>query len=178
MLREVSMTFKQGSRTLIAGPNGSGKTTLLRLLSGLSYPSAGRVIFDGKPLRLGKNAGFAGGELFLYPQLTVLQNLSLVGVADPASALKRIELERQADLPARNLSAGQKQRLGFLRALSSSPQILSLDEPLSFLDERSREIFSELLESYRGTLICSGHERDYFLTKSFQLAEIKDGKLF
>lgn len=148
------------SDTIIAllGASGSGKSTMLRILAGLTQPSAGRVLWHGKPLGDGRpNAAIVFQSFALFPWLTVMQNVEagLVarGVA-PAErfrrglrALNTVGLKGFGTAFPKELSGGMKQRVGFARALAVEPEVLFMDEPFSALDVLTAEnLRGELLD--------------------------------
>ena len=142
----------------LLGPSGSGKSTLLRILSGLARPSAGEVLWHGKPLdgRI-PNVAIVFQSFALFPWLTVLEN---VEAALEALGMHTTERHRRAlrmldtvgldgfeSAYPKELSGGMKQRVGFARALVVEPEVLFMDEPFSALDVLTAEnLRGELLE--------------------------------
>jgi NitT/TauT family transport system ATP-binding protein len=142
----------------LLGPSGCGKSTLLRMLTGLSRPSAGEVLWHGQ--KLGNeppNVGIVFQSFALFPWLTVLQNveapLEARGVP-PQERRERAErildavgLDGFENAYPKELSGGMKQRVGFARALVIEPEVLFMDEPFSALDVLTAETLrGELLE--------------------------------
>lgn len=134
--------------TVVMGANGAGKSLLLRLLHGLIRPSAGEVLWQGRPLDREGRRGQA--MVFQRPVLlrrSVLANLRFAlavrGIGGrqratrEAEALQRARLRDLADRPARVLSGGEQQRLAVARALACAPRVLFLDEPTASLDPAS-----------------------------------------
>ncbi len=179
VLREVSFHVAPGGALAVLGPSGIGKTTLLTLLRLLYAPTAGEILFDGRPSgdyepsRLRERIGFVSQEPRLIAG-SVLENLRLerpqatrdeiVRVANEAGIHEEI-LALPAGYDTRlgerggGLSAGQRQRLALARALLSDPDILVLDEPTSFLDEKAEARVLAALKRQRGrrTLIVATH---------------------
>ncbi len=134
----------------LLGPSGCGKSTLLRMLTGLSRPSAGEVLWHGQ--KLGNeppNVGIVFQSFALFPWLTVLQNveapLEARGVP-PQERRERAErildavgLDGFENAYPKELSGGMKQRVGFARALVIEPEVLFMDEPFSALDVLTAE---------------------------------------
>jgi NitT/TauT family transport system ATP-binding protein len=142
----------------ILGPSGSGKSTLLRILTGLAYPSAGKVLWHGSPLD-GQlpNVGIVFQTFALFPWLTVLENVEaplkarIIGsVARRKRALKIIDtvgLDGFEGAYPKELSGGMRQRVGFARAIVIEPEVLFMDEPFSSLDVLTADnLRGELLE--------------------------------
>lgn len=161
--------------TALIGPNGSGKTTLLLLLSGLLAPDAGRACVAGHDLGTESFAartqvGWMPDVFGTWDALTCTEILATFGEAyglRPSAArsraaelLEMVHLTEFATRPARVLSRGQRQRLGFARALVHDPAVLLLDEPASGLDPRSRIELRDLLRSLARegkTVLVSSH---------------------
>jgi len=142
----------------LLGPSGSGKSTLLRMLTGLSKPSSGQVLYHGKAMD-GEvpNVSIVFQSFALFPWLTVLENVEAPLVARGIHAIERhkralkmidtVGLDGFESAYPKELSGGMKQRVGFARALVVEPEVLFMDEPFSALDVLTAEnLRSELLE--------------------------------
>jgi len=142
----------------LLGPSGSGKSTLLRMLTGLSKPSSGHVLWHGKQMD-GQipNVAIVFQSFALFPWLTVLENVEAPLVARGVGAIERhkralkmidtVGLDGFETAYPKELSGGMKQRVGFARALVVEPEVLFMDEPFSALDVLTAEnLRSELLE--------------------------------
>jgi len=142
----------------LLGPSGSGKSTLLRMLTGLSTPSSGEVLWHGKPIdSQPPNVAIVFQSFALFPWLNVLENveapLEARGIAPierHKRALKMLDtvgLDGFETAYPKELSGGMKQRVGFARALVVEPEVLFMDEPFSALDVLTAEnLRNELLE--------------------------------
>ncbi|MFL6181782.1 MAG: ABC transporter ATP-binding protein, partial [Actinomycetes bacterium] len=140
-LQDVDIEVRSGSTTALIGANGAGKTTLVNILSGLAAPTSGAVLYKGRPTknwrlstatRAGVVRTFQANRVFA--DLTVTENL-LVGALNARSpidvtrVLEVTGLAHRADTHARSLPFGEIRRLGVALALSTSPDVLLLDEP-------------------------------------------------
>jgi NitT/TauT family transport system ATP-binding protein len=147
-----------GKIIALLGPSGSGKSTLLRILTGLSQPSSGTVLWHGKPLS-GQipSVSIVFQSFALFPWLTVIDNVEAPLVARGMGAMERhkralrmidtVGLDGFETAYPKELSGGMKQRVGFARALVVEPEVLFMDEPFSALDVLTAEnLRSELLE--------------------------------
>jgi ABC-2 type transport system ATP-binding protein len=166
----VSMSIPAGEIFGFLGANGAGKTTTMRMLCGLTRPTDGRGLIDGKDIWRDRYAirpkfGYVAQRFSLYPDLTVLENLRFFGGAyrvPRAGMEKRIAvLLRETDLEGKraaragSLSGGMKQLLAVACALIHEPLLLFLDEPTSGLDPVHRQQMWDLLYdlSSKGTTI-------------------------
>ncbi|MCL4495718.1 MAG: nitrate/sulfonate/bicarbonate ABC transporter ATP-binding protein [Firmicutes bacterium] len=158
ILDDITLDIHSGEFVALLGPSGSGKSTLLRIITGLSRPSYGTVLYRGHPVT-GPNpqAAMVFQSFALYPWLTILQNVELGLVAKgEARSLRRekslklvdlIGLSGYEDAFPKELSGGMRQRVGFARALAVDPELLCMDEPFSALDFLTAEnLRSELLD--------------------------------
>lgn len=154
----IDLRLDAGRRTVIIGPNGAGKSLLLRLLHGLLDPSAGSVLWHGRPATAETRR--RQGMVFQRPVLlrrSVTANmhhaLRAHGCSRPdaheraAHWLQRADLSDVADQPARLLSGGEQQRLAVARALSLDPDVLFLDEPTASLDPASTLAIESLIQA-------------------------------
>ena len=161
-LQEVSFEVAPGELYGIIGPDGAGKTTLFRILVTLLLPDAGEgrvlgrdVVKDMWDLRT--RIGYMPGRFSLYPDLSVLENLTFFAslfnttVKEAEKTIEPIwvQLERFSDRRAGALSGGMKQKLALCCALVHRPEILFLDEPTTGVDAVSRKEFWDLLARLR-----------------------------
>lgn len=152
-LRDASLDVADGEYFVLLGPPGSGKSVFLECLCGLNRVQAGRILIDGTemtdwpPRR--RNIGYVPQDYALFPHLSVEQNIAF-GLRERGLEAKRVterinaaaatlgigHLLRRA-IPG--LSGGERQRVALARALAIEPRVLLLDEPVSALDESTRE---------------------------------------
>ena len=158
VIAPVDLDVEPGKIITLLGPSGCGKSTLLRILTGLSKPSSGDVLWHGRPIR-SQNAGVAivFQSFALFPWLTVLDNVEAPLEARGVPAVERhkralrildtVGLDGFESAYPKELSGGMKQRVGFARALVVEPEVLFMDEPFSALDVLTAEnLRNELLE--------------------------------
>lgn len=173
ILREVSVELT-AARIAVIGANGSGKSTFARLLNGLVLPDAGRVTVhdldsrrDTKALR--RRVGF----VFTDPQSQILmptpaEDLALSLRGSPrteiasrvAGALAEYGLTDRADVPASDLSGGQKQLLALASVLITEPRLIVADEPTTLLDLRNSRRVSDLLLALPSQVVIVTHDLD------------------
>ena len=169
----LSVRVSAGEVVQIHGPNGSGKTTLLRILCGLQPPAGGHVRWHGRTVTPGapemradvQYVGHAGGvKLDLTPRENLDVAIALgarpTGTTADA-ALARLGLRRFRDVPARTLSAGQRQRVALARLLTCAAALWVLDEPFTALDARGVAVVDAMLREHTGAgggaMITSHH---------------------
>jgi NitT/TauT family transport system ATP-binding protein len=169
-VRDVSFTLEAGRSLALLGPSGCGKTTLLLAIAGLLPIARGSLIVGGQPVTgprreialILQNAG-------LLPWKTVWQNANLsllLGHEYPRrtarTVLEDLRLDEVRDRYPAELSEGMKRRVGIARALSTSPSVMLMDEPLASLDtltrERIQDLFLTLWQSHRFSLILVTHD--------------------
>jgi NitT/TauT family transport system ATP-binding protein len=154
----TDLAIEPGKIVALLGPSGCGKSTLLRMLSGLSQPSSGVILWHGKPLN-GQmpNVAIVFQSFALFPWLTVLENVEAPLEARGVGAVERrkralrmldtVGLDGFETAYPKELSGGMKQRVGFARALVVEPEVLFMDEPFSALDVLTAEnLRGELME--------------------------------
>jgi NitT/TauT family transport system ATP-binding protein len=154
----TNLVIEAGKIIALLGPSGCGKSTLLRMLTGLAQPSAGTLLWHGKPLaEQAPNVAIVFQSFALFPWLTVLENVEAPLQARGVAAVERrkralrmldiVGLDGFETAYPKELSGGMKQRVGFSRALVVEPEVLFMDEPFSALDVLTAEnLRNELLE--------------------------------
>jgi osmoprotectant transport system ATP-binding protein len=199
LVSNISFAVRPAETLVLLGRSGSGKTTLLRLVNRLLLPSAGEVLVEGRPtsawdpIRLRRGIGYVIQEAGLFPHFTVVENIGLVPALENWNAARisaRVEeLLRLVGLdPAefsarrpRELSSGQRQRVGVARALAADPPILLMDEPFGALDpvtraELQRE-FSALARRLGKTIVFVTHDLREALLLASRIVLLEAGRI-
>jgi len=197
ILRDISLSVREGETVVLLGRSGSGKTTFLKAVNGLVRPTSGEIRFEGKAssewdiIHLRRRMGYVIQDAGLFPHWTVAANVGLVPRLENWDA-QRIEqridaLLRQVGLePAefrnrypRQLSGGQKQRVGIARALAADPPLMLLDEPFAALDPITRfdlqRQFLELRNTMHKTALFVTHDIREALMLASRVVLFKDG---
>jgi ABC-2 type transport system ATP-binding protein len=163
----ISFQVNRGSCFGLLGPNGAGKTTTLEMLEGISRPTAGEVLYEGRgpDRRFREEIGIQFQSTALQDFQTVRESLRMFAslysrTADMQELVAMCNLGEIMDRDTRQLSGGQRQRLLLGIALINDPQLLFLDEPTTGLDPQSRRNFWSLIEEVRRrgkTLVLTTH---------------------
>ena len=195
-LDPLDLEIRAGETVVLLGPSGCGKTTTLRIIAGLEEPDpGGRVLFDGEDVTLQpiekRNVGLVFQSYALFPNMDVRGNIAYglrirgIGNAeretrvDEMLAMMRIEAlaERRID----QLSGGQRQRVALARALAVRPRALLLDEPLTALDAKLRDMLrveiDALLRSLGITSIYVTHDQAEAMALGDRIVVMDHGKV-
>lgn len=183
-LNKVNLTIYKGEKVGIIGRNGTGKTTLLKIISGVTTPTSGKIIVNGKPVAIiDLEAGF-------HSELSGIQNIYLNGmllgmnkseVKDKINKIVRFaDIKDFINAPLFTYSTGMKLRLGFAVAIHSNPDILVLDEGLqvgdeSFRRKSDRSIISLLKQNK--TLITVTHNFNTIRNHCNRVIILDNGKI-
>lgn len=199
VLRNVDLCVEEGETLVLLGRSGSGKTTLLKMVNRLVTPTSGDVRFQGRsvrewnPIQLRRKIGYVIQEGGLFPHATVEKNVGLIpsleGWPEERIRSRTSELLEALGLPVsvygsrypRQLSGGEKQRVGIARALAADPPMLLLDEPFAALDPVTRfeaqQRFLELRDSFRKTSLFVTHDIREALMLGSRIALMKEGRI-
>lgn len=196
VLKGVSFEVMEGETKVIIGPSGTGKSTLLACINQLVNPDDGEIwlrdelITQAKDMnKIRQRIGFVFQDFGLFNHLTALKNvmigLTKVKKMDKDLArekaleqLKKVGLEREANLYPAQLSGGQKQRVGIARALAMEPEIILFDEPTSALDP---ELIGEVLHVMKDlaesgmTMLVVTHEMGFARSVSDEIIFMENG---
>lgn len=186
-LVDINTEIYSGEFIFIQGPTGCGKTTLLNVMSGLDMPDDGSVILDGEDIaranedRLSnirrQKVGFVFQDFNLIETLTGIENVEALlwptvlrskEIEDRAiQALRAVDMLERKDHYPRDMSGGERQRIGIARAIIHQPRVLFADEPTGNLDPAAAKLVMDLLKSLNKsmgtTMVVVTHDQN--LTK-------------
>lgn len=199
ILKDVNLHIEDGEFMVLVGPSGSGKTTMLKMINRLLEPTDGNIYMDGKRIKdydereLRLSTGYVLQAIALFPNLTVAENIALIpemkGWGKERVASKTVELLEKVGLPASDyadrkpheLSGGEQQRVGIVRAMIGEPKILLMDEPFSALDAISRKqlqtLTKNLHKEFGMTTIFVTHDTDEALKLGDRIAVLQEGEI-
>lgn len=189
-LLDLDLQVGPGEIFALLGPNGAGKTTAIRILLDFIRPTSGRAEIFGLDSRtdsqeIRRRTGYIPGDLIIYDNLTAKELLTYLGNLGGNSDWAYIEnLANQIDLDLhrkiRELSKGNKQKIGIVQALMGQPELIVLDEPTSGLDPLVRQEFYRLLREAKGrgqTIFLSSHVLAEVERIADRVAFIREGRL-
>ncbi len=192
-LRDINLNVASGEFFVILGPSGAGKTVLLDLIAGFIYPRQERVLLDGTDITFlpteRRHIGYMFQNYALFPNMSVCKNiefgLKYAKLPDHARRIEDImELVGVAKLRDRTpttLSGGEQQRVALARSLILEPTVLLLDEPLSALDTRSRDLLREelrdMIDQFGITALFVTHDQTEARLLADRLGVMYDGRL-
>ncbi len=182
ILKDISFEIKEGQFAVLIGPSGCGKTTTLKMINRLIQPDSGHIYLNDQDIattdqyELRRHIGYVIQQIGLFPNMTVEQNICVVPKLlkypkDTYESLVR-DLLAMVDMPYEQyahkypseMSGGQQQRIGILRALAASPPVVLMDEPFSALDPMTRRSLQlevkNLQQKLKKTFIFVTHDME------------------
>ncbi|MEI3626883.1 ABC transporter ATP-binding protein [Lactococcus lactis] len=197
ILDHANFTIKDQEFFVLVGPSGSGKTTTLKMINQLVTHSEGKILINNEEIstanlrKLRLSVGYVLQQIALFPNLTVSENIALIPemkgwdkakIADRTNELLDLVGLNPKDYAQRQpseLSSGEQQRVGILRAIAANPKIVLMDEPFSALDPISRrqlQIFiKDLQKKMNLTVVFVTHDLDEALYLADRVAVMNDG---
>jgi branched-chain amino acid transport system ATP-binding protein len=194
---DISLEVFPGEIVGVIGPNGAGKSTLFDVVTGYCPPSAGEILFRGRPIgnlpsdrinRLGIARTFQ--KLRPFPDMTALENVMVAALPRCASmgeaektareALAFVGLEGRLDVRASGLSTGQRKRLELARAMATRATLLLLDEVTGGVDQRSIPGLLDLVRSLRAsgaTLMVIEHNMRVIMALADRIVALHLGRI-
>ena len=199
ILDGLSFDIQEGEFFVLVGPSGSGKTTTLKLINRLIEQTDGDIYFEDKRLKdydlreLRLKTGYVLQQIALFPNLTVAENIELIPEMKKFNKkeikektedlLKKVGLDPKhyMNRHPKELSGGEKQRVGILRAIIANPKILLMDEPFSALDPISKVQLQDLIKTlhneYKMTTVFVTHDMDEAMKLADRICVLKKGKV-
>ena len=173
---DISFSVEEGAIFGLLGPNGAGKTTLIRMITGIFYPDAGQISFQGKPfdpIHDVKHIGYMPEERGLYKKMKIgehalyLAQLKGLSRSDAMRQVKiwfeRLEMQSWWNKKVEDLSKGMSQKLQFVSTVLHEPRLIILDEPFSGLDPVNSNLIKDeihRLAKSGSTIIFSTHRME------------------
>ncbi|WP_369380110.1 ABC transporter ATP-binding protein [Lysinibacillus fusiformis] len=198
-VKALNVEIKKGEFFVIIGPSGCGKTTLLKMINRLIPLTEGTIWINGKRVsdynihELRWSIGYVLQQIALFPHMTIEENIAVVPElkkwsktkiqkrVDELLELVGLEPEKYRQRKPKELSGGEQQRVGVLRALAADPEIILMDEPFSALDPISRtKLQDDLLDMQRKiqkTIVFVSHDMQEALKLGDRLCVMKDGEI-
>lgn len=199
VIPDLNLTIQQGELFVLVGTSGSGKTTSLKMINRLEPLTKGKILVNGAdtttvPVRdLRWQMGYVLQQIALFPTMTVAQNIAVI---PEMKGTPKKEIDQTIDellnevglapkdyrnrLP-RELSGGEQQRIGILRAIAANPQTVLMDEPFSALDPLSRQQLQELVlrlhDRYHNTIVFVTHDMNEALKLGDRIGIMRHGRL-
>lgn len=195
----VSLNVPEGEMCVLLGPSGCGKTTTLKMINRLIPSSSGKILINGEDtsgldtVTLRRNIGYVIQQIGLFPNMTIEENITVVprmlGWEKQRCKERARELMSMMALDAnkflhrypREMSGGQQQRIGVIRALAADPPVLLMDEPFGAVDPINREViqneFLEMQRQLKKTVMLVSHDIDEALKLGDRIAVFGQGKI-
>ena len=197
VLKDISLTVREGEVIVVVGPSGCGKSTLLRCINALEEIQGGKILLNGSSVsresrnlsEIRQKIGMVFQSYELFPHLNVLDNIILAPTkvqkrsreeakVEALALLSRVGLLEKANSFPRQLSGGQKQRVAIVRALCMHPEIMLFDEVTAALDpEMVREVLDVILglAGQGKTMIIVTHEMQFARAVADRVIFLEDG---
>lgn len=195
----VSLHVPAGEMCVLLGPSGCGKTTTLKMINRLIPATSGRILINGEDTStqdtttLRRNIGYVIQQIGLFPNMTIEENITVVprmlGWNKKQCHERATELMSMVALDPtkflhrypREMSGGQQQRIGVIRALAADPPVLLMDEPFGAVDPINREViqneFLDMQRQLKKTVMLVSHDIDEALKLGDRIAVFGQGKI-
>lgn len=198
-IESLNLEIKQGEFFVLIGPSGCGKTTTLKMINRLIPLTDGMIFIDGERIteynlqELRWNIGYVLQQIALFPHMSIEENITVVPELKKWSKEKMkqrayellemvgLDPETYADRKPNQLSGGEQQRVGVIRALAADSEIILMDEPFSALDPISREKLQDdlldLKKNLKKTTVFVTHDMQEALKLADRICIMKDGEI-
>src|SRR4026208_31841 len=196
-LDDVTFSIKDGEFFVLLGPTGAGKTTTLRIIAGLTKQDLGTVIFDGISMEnttpSDRDVAYVFQQYSLYPTMTVFDNLAFP-LRSPLRKTPELEIRKKVDETAQKLrithlldrktarlSGGEMQRVSIGRPIVREPRVFLMDEPLSNLDAKLRELLRAELKDLQmklgATFLYVTHDQVEAMSMGDKVGVLNQGRI-
>ena len=195
----IDLEIRKGEFFVIIGPSGCGKTTLLKMINRLIPLTEGTIRIDGKKIsdynihKLRWNIGYVLQQIALFPHMTIQENIAIVPelkkwrneeIQHRVRVLMEmvgLDVDRYSQRKPSELSGGEQQRVGVIRALAANPEIVLMDEPFSALDPINRtklqDILLELKQAIQKTIVFISHDMQEALKLADRICVMNAGEI-
>ncbi|MCS3605978.1 osmoprotectant ABC transporter ATP-binding protein OsmV [Erwinia rhapontici] len=195
----VSLNVPEGEMCVLLGPSGCGKTTTLKMINRLIPASSGKILINGEDtsgldtVTLRRNIGYVIQQIGLFPNMTIEENITVVPRmlgwdkqrckerASDLMSMMALDAKKFLHRYPREMSGGQQQRIGVIRALAADPPVLLMDEPFGAVDPINREViqneFLDMQRQLKKTVMLVSHDIDEALKLGDRIAVFGQGKI-
>ncbi|MFF2177727.1 ABC transporter ATP-binding protein [Lysinibacillus sp. NPDC058147] len=198
-VKSINLEINKGEFFVLIGPSGCGKTTLLKMINRLIHLTEGTIRINGKRIsdynihELRWNIGYVLQQIALFPHMTIEENIAVVPELKKWNKpqiqqrvrelldMVGLEPDKYSQRKPTELSGGEQQRVGVVRALAADPEIILMDEPFSALDPISRtklqDDLLELQQTIKKTIVFVSHDMQEALKLGDRICVMKDGEI-
>ena len=198
-VKDLSFIVSQGELFVLVGTSGSGKTTTLKMINQLIVQTSGDILINNKRAKdydlrhLRLDIGYVLQQIALFPTMTVKQNVAVIlelkhvpkkeinQRVDELLTVVDLDPVKYRDRYPRELSGGEQQRIGIIRAMAANPPVILFDEPFSALDPIVRNQLQDLVlrihEQYQTTIVFVTHDMDEALKLGDRIGVMSHGEL-
>jgi osmoprotectant transport system ATP-binding protein len=195
----VNLNVPEGEMCVLLGPSGCGKTTTLKMINRLIMPSSGKILINDQDtsemdiVTLRRNIGYVIQQIGLFPNMTIEENITVVprmlgwdkakckSRAEELMEMVAMDSKKFLNRYPREMSGGQQQRIGVIRALAADPPVLLMDEPFGAVDPINREViqnqFLEMQRTLKKTVMLVSHDIDEALKLGDRIAVFRQGRI-